>query len=461
MIGFSYSRLQKTHDHDGLSVLISQTQILFSSIFAKDQIQGQVWIASHMTSEVAFRSCLDMLFEMQGMFQSILSWLSFRSAGIGLFLFLFQSAAWAYPSFIAYGYKSCMTCHYNGQGSGALNDYGRSLFAVEIASRALFDQKVTDDELGQRSGFLGKTQIPWGLRPGLKYRGLYFITNPGSSSSKRTYVWMQGDVSLAIQFDQDQKYVFVAAGGYLPPQQGADGTEENKNRFLSREMYFRWNVADGYFVYAGVMDKIYGLRIVDHTAYSRAKTGNAQNDQTSGVALQYIGENKEISGHVFAGNSQQPSDLRQKGASGMFEYDISEDSRVGASALSSSNDYVNWIRAALHGKRKFGKGNSLLGEFGIIQNKGKSGGDLETGNYGLAEAMVLMQRGYNFVSQLEYYNRTGSTKSADETRWSFGVLAFPMPRTEFRVNLVNGRNISDTGVTPDSWSAQTQFHLSL
>lgn len=370
-------------------------------------------------------------------------------------------SAWAYPSFIAYGYKSCMTCHYNGHGSGALNDYGRSLFAVEIASRALYDKKITDDELGQRSGFLGKTVIPWGLRPGLKYRGLYFATNPGSASSKRNYIWMQGDLSLAIQFDQDQKYVFVAAGGYLPPQRGSDGTEENKNRLLSREMYLRWNVAEGYFIYAGLMDKIYGLRVVDHTSYARAMTGNGQNDQTNGVALQYIGENKEISGHAYTGNSQQPADLRQKGFSGMFEYDLSEDSRIGTSALSSSNDYLNWLRFAGHAKRKFGKGNSLLGEFGIIQNKPKGSGDTETGNYGLAEAMLFIQRGYNFISQIEYYNKTASTKSADETKWSIGLLIFPLPRTELRVNFVNGRNISDTGVTADTWSAQTQLHLSL
>ena len=408
---------------------------------------------------VAFIQCSDMLILMIRRF--VFSVKPFQFAFISALLLFSGQTAWSYPSFIGYGYKSCMTCHYNGHGSGALNDYGRSLFAVEIASRAIYDKNVTDDELGQRSGFLGKTEIPWGLRPGLKYRGLYYATNPGSSTSKRSYIWMQGDVSLAIQFDQDQKYVAVATGGYLPAQRGSDGSEENKNRIVSREMYVRWNVKEGYFLYAGLMDKIYGLRIVDHTAYSRAQTGNGQNDQTQGIALQYIGDNKEISGHAYIGNSQQPSDLRQKGFSGMFEYDLSEDSRIGTSVLSSSNDYINWLRFAGHGKRKFGKGNSLLGEFGIIQNKPKSNGDLETGNYGMAEAMLYIRRGYNFISQVEYYNRTGSTKSADETKWSFGLLAFPMPKTEFRFNLVNGRNISDTGVSPDVWSAQTQLHLSL
>ncbi|MFN7904728.1 MAG: hypothetical protein ACK5P5_06045 [Pseudobdellovibrionaceae bacterium] len=379
----------------------------------------------------------------------------------GVISLLCTTQAWAYPSFIGYGYKTCMTCHYNGHGSGALNDYGRSLWAVEIAARSLFDKKTTDEELGQKSGFLGKTEIPWGLRPGIKYRGLYYATNPGSQSSRKDYIWMQGDVSLAIQFDQDQKYIFVASGGYLPPKQGSDGTEENKNRILSRELYFRMNFQESYFLYAGLMDKIYGIRIVDHTSYSRSRTGNAQNDQTAGAALQFIGENKEISGHVFTGNTQQKAELRHKGFSGMFEYDVSEDSRVGTSILSSNNDFINWLRAALHAKRKFGKGNALIGEFGIIQNKPKSTGESENGNYGMAEATLNLTRGYNFISQVEYYNKTGSTKTADETRWSLGFLIFPMAKTEFRFNFVNGRNITDTGVTPDSWSAQTQLHLSL
>ena len=99
------------------------------------------------------------------------------------FLFLtalfFGNNVQAYPDFIGYGYSSCMLCHYNGHGGGALSDYGRGVFASEIVSKGYLDPKITDEELSQSSGFLGKKQIPWWIRPGFKYRGLYFESNPG------------------------------------------------------------------------------------------------------------------------------------------------------------------------------------------------------------------------------------------------------------------------------------------
>ena len=48
----------------------------------------------------------------------------------------------AYPEFIGYGYGSCLTCHYNGAGGGPLSDYGRSLFAVEIAAKPPFSKPL-------------------------------------------------------------------------------------------------------------------------------------------------------------------------------------------------------------------------------------------------------------------------------------------------------------------------------
>src|SRR6185312_17179249 len=90
--------------------------------------------------------------------------------------------AQAYPEFIAYGYSSCLTCHFNGNGGGPLNDYGRALWSAEIAGRA-FTSK-TEDQLGQSSGFFGSTELPYWIRPGLKMRDLEMESSPGSSTHK-------------------------------------------------------------------------------------------------------------------------------------------------------------------------------------------------------------------------------------------------------------------------------------
>jgi hypothetical protein len=379
------------------------------------------------------------------------------------FLFLAPQLSHAYPEFISYGYTACITCHYNGQGNGPLNDYGRALFTTEIASRAIYNSKLSEEQIAAKSGFLGSTELPWWIRPGMKYRGLYFINNPGSQASVKKYITMQADVNLAVQFDKASKLLFVGSIGYQPTpasQTGATDTE-NKN-MISREHYLRWQTTKKFYTYFGLMDKVYGIRIPDHTAYSRAVTGVAQNDQSHGVIGQYYGDGWEVTGNAFLGNLiQEKQDVRQVGFSGMYEYDVAEKNRVGLGFLSSKNDYVEKTRVELHSKLGLMKGNSILTEIGAVKDNPKSAPSDKVGGYLMMQGVYLINRGYNMISTIEYYNSTMTADTPDQTRWTFGLLMFPMPRMEFRTTFVNGRTIQDTSVTKDQWMLQAQMHLSL
>jgi hypothetical protein len=369
----------------------------------------------------------------------------------------------AYPDFISYGYNTCITCHYNGQGNGPLNDYGRALFTTEIASRAIFKDTLSEEEIAERSGFLGSTQLPWWIRPGLKYRGLYFISNPGSEGAVKKYVTMQADLNVAVQFDSKAKYLIVASGGYSPTPASQQANKDPKDKnFIARERYFRWQMDKKFFSYFGLMDKVYGIRTADHTAFSRAVTGLAQNDQSEAYIGQYYGGNWELTANIFFGNiTQEDADVRQKGGSLLFEYDLAEKSRVGTAFLSSRNDYVEKTRFEVHSKLGLEKGNSVLTEIGVVKDNPKMNPSDKYGGYLMMEGVYLITRGYNIISQIEYYNATMTSESPDVTRWAFGLLTFPMPRMEFRTTFVNGRSITDSTVAKDTWMLQAQLHLSL
>lgn len=369
----------------------------------------------------------------------------------------------AYPDFISYGYNTCITCHYNSQGNGALNDYGRALFATEIASRAIFSDKLSEEEIAAKSGFLGSTELPWWIRPGVKYRGLYFVNNPGSKAAVQKYITMQADVSLALQLDQGAKYLVMLSGGYSPTPMALQGKKEDKDKnLISREYYFRWQATKKFFTYVGLMDKVYGIRTADHTAYSRAVTGVAQNDQSHGIITQYYGGSWELTANAFFGNLQQEeAELRQKGGSLMFEYDAAEKNRVGASVLQSKNNFVEKSRFEVHSKMGLDKGNSLLTEIGFVRDNPFANPSTKVGGYLMMEGLYLITRGYNLLTQIEYYNASLSPATPDMTRWTFGVLMFPMPKMEVRTSFVNGRSISDTTVSKDQWMLQGQIHLSL
>ncbi|HEY8270323.1 MAG TPA: hypothetical protein VIG33_05500 [Pseudobdellovibrionaceae bacterium] len=377
--------------------------------------------------------------------------------------FFIPEASNAYPDFISYGYNTCITCHYNGQGNGPLNDYGRALFTTEIAARDVFNKGLSEEEIAAKSGFLGSTELPWWIRPGLKYRGLYFINNPGSEAAVKKYVIMQTDLNVAVQFDPKAKYLFIASGGYSPTPASQQANKDPKDKnFISREHYFRWQANKKFFSYFGLMDKVYGVRTVDHTAFSRVVTGIAQNDQAHGVIGQYYGGSWELTGNIFLGNLlQEEANVRQQGASIMAEYDMAEKNRVGTSFLFSKNDYLDKTRFELHSKLGLDKGNSLLTEIGFVKDNPKLSPSNKYGGYLMMEGVYLITRGYNIISQIEYYNATLSPESPDMTRWTFGLLMFPMPRMEFRTTFVNGRSITDTTVTNDLWMLQAQLHISL
>lgn len=384
-------------------------------------------------------------------------------ARICLILGLFVSSyAWSYPEFIGYKYASCLTCHFNGNGNGPLNDYGRALWAAEIAGKA-FAGGRNDEQLGEASGFFGSKQLPYWIRPGFKLRQLQMQINPGAKAADNRRILMQSDFSLALFADRDQRYGFIGSIGYAPEPQRLQTSEngEKVDNWISREHYLRYQVNEPLWVYAGMMDKVFGIRQVNHYAYSRAKTGLAQNDQAHGVVVQYIQSNYEISGNVFAGNLYQEAERRQKGASSMFEYEVKPNWRLGSSVLASANDFVDNQRLAIHSRAGYGMGQAILAEIGLIRNKlkGQVGKD---GYYIYTEAMHRIVRGYHLFITGEAYKDEFKSKSADQVRMGFGILAFPMQRLEFRFEGINTLpNVAGTEVQQDSWIFLGQIHLSL
>lgn len=376
-------------------------------------------------------------------------------------IFFFSHSAQAYPEFIGYKYASCLTCHFNGHGGGALNDYGRALWATEIAARP-FTKDQSDEEISASSGFLGKTQLPWWIRPGVKVRELAYQTNPGSSDATTRTILMQADANVALLFNEEQSIIFVGSYGYAPvPQrlQGVPGVAKPKE-WVSREHYFRFQLGENWYTYLGMMDKPYGIRIVNHTAYSRSRTGLAQNDQAHGVVLQYVGEKWENSIDVFAGNLFQDKDLRQQGASAIFDYAIDPELRVGLSVLSSTNDYIALTRTGLHLRSGQGNGSSILIDLGYLGDKPKNSA-AKKGYYIYSQATQKIVRGYHLFATGQAYKEDMVISKADFIKFGFGFLTFPMAKTEFRLEAESTRKNSTGEVQPDVWAIMAQLHLAL
>ncbi len=373
-------------------------------------------------------------------------------------IFYIGDRAAAYSGFIGYGYTSCVTCHYNAFGNGPLNDYGRALWATEIAGRAFRSNTITDETLAEQSGFFGKNRLPYWLRPAISYRGMYYYQNPANNPQGR-YITMQADFMNVIRFDKKDRFLAVATIGYAPtPRLATSGDSETSSNLISREHYFRIWLNKTFILQVGMQDKVYGLRIPDHNAFSRAETQLAQNDQAHGAALHFTKGLWEGGIEAFAGNLFQTSDLRQKGASTMVEYDVAEKFRIGGSALYSKNNYLQLGMGAFHSRLGIGKGSSFIFELGAI-NKKPTDGTATTNPYGLFQSLLNLGKGFYFLNTMEYDTADFPKLKTRFMRFTPGIQYFPAQRIEVRVEAMNSRAFDPDGIRRDTWDILSQLHL--
>jgi hypothetical protein len=377
-----------------------------------------------------------------------------------IFCLFYGSISLGYPNFISYGYKSCLTCHFNGNGGGPLNDYGRALFASEFTARTFTDK--SPDKLADESGFLGSTELPYWIRPSLKYRGLWLRSDVASSKQADRWINMQGDFDVALNADKKNDYTVVINFGYVPtPRRFQSSNEEKPAQYISKSHYFRWQIDKGLILYAGLIDKAFGIRHADHTAVNRSLIGLGYSDQSDGLILQKITDTYDVSANGFVGNLGQDKDLRQVGFSLTGEYYLDKMFTVGGSVLSSESTYKAEKRYAFMSRLGFTKGKSFIFELGLYDNASKT--TLEKSNkgyYSFLQGLILLSQGYNFITTFQTFKPdVDSTTSAESNSLGLGFMIFPIQRTEFRFELVNVRSVAQENTSPDQWNLQSQVHV--
>jgi hypothetical protein len=383
---------------------------------------------------------------------------TFLLAKILLVTGVFSTQALAYPQFIGMQYTSCLTCHYNPMGNGPINDYGRGVSATGIAGRLTSDAEISEEDLVAHSVFPGVNpeKNTW-LRPFLGYRGLGLENNAFTGNSKRRWINMQLDANLVIKGGARDQYIASFTLGTRPT-----GINDQNNliesKSFSREHYIGWRPIPKVGLYAGKMDKVYGIRIPDHNLSSRRATKTAQFNQVHGLMVHGVGESLEGAAHYFVGDlNEHDEDLRDKGFSGLLEWGVTERQRLGISYMNSSTNLDSQTAMAIHDRIGFGKGHSIMTEWGQISRK-PDGGESTTSRYGLLQTHILWLRGIWLTGTFDYYRR--DTEIKDE---SYGVGPglqwFPWQKTELRLDVLNRRIFSETSTPEDAWQLLMQVHV--
>ena len=377
---------------------------------------------------------------------------------LSILLSLLPRFAEAYPQFIAHGYPSCTNCHFNPMGNGPLTDYGRSVGADGISSGAFYPKSWNEEKIASLSGFLFRTPVQDHVRAQLNYRGMQMVTALGTAFQKSQWINMQAAGQLVLKFLQDDKLTVVGEFGYNPPSTQAKSAGQQNKSFRSREHYVGYRILPEIGVYAGFMDKAYGIRVAEHIAFSRAMPEVTQNDQTHGVMVHGMKDGWEGAIHGFVGNLFQESEYRQKGGSLQVERQLFNDHRLGGSLMYSKNDYVKIASYALHSRLSFNDGSALLLEYGQTEKRSLGNKGDQVGRYGLLQTFSRPIRGLYFIGNIEY-QKTDLSASSSTVRWGPGIQYFPIQKLELRTDLYQTRVFNPNTSTIDSWMLLLQTHL--
>lgn len=363
---------------------------------------------------------------------------------------------YAYPQFIGHGYTSCKNCHFNPWGGGPLTDYGRSVSATAISSRTFYPESMTEEQISQLSGFLFRPPKQKLIRTQINYRGFQLVNNPGSSNNEQErWINMQADARLILNFSE--KFFAVANIGYAPRPSGAPA-DEKQSEIRSREHYLGYNIGPKLSLYAGLMDKVFGLRVIEHIAFSRTFTETTQNDQVHGVAAHYLEKTWELGLHGFVGNLEQDESVQTKGLSLMTERTIFNIHRIGFSLMNSKNEFVNRLSYSAHSKLDLKDGSAILAEVGQTNTKITGAPEDQTARYGLIQTYIRPIRGLYLLTNVEY-SKPDVKVDPYTVRIGPGIQYFPIQKLELRFDLYNTRNFNPNSATTDAWMYLLQTHI--
>jgi hypothetical protein len=249
-------------------------------------------------------------------------------------LFLLGSArtANAYPWMIRHEYSGCIPCHADPSGGGLLTVYGRA--QGEILLRTQYGKAV--DDPGKTGDFLfGLFNLPDPVLLGGDFREAALYVKPQGAPATTDLFLMQGDVTGQVKVSRVRANASI---GFA--QEGAFGaaiTKGSKNNLVSRVHWLGVDLGedDQFLIRAGRMNLPFGLRSVEHVAWTRMYTRTDSNDeQQDGAAFAFNVKGWRGEVMAIAGNFQEsPDAYRERGYSGYLEWDPHPKFTLGASSL--------------------------------------------------------------------------------------------------------------------------------
>lgn len=198
-----------------------------------------------------------------------------RAAAIATLLLSAAGGVAAEPIFLSRQYARCTTCHFSPTGGGLLTPYGRSLSREELSTFGRSSSEPPGREHEFLFGALGDP--PRGVSIGADLRPAHLDVDRAGVRTTRDFL-MNADVTAAFRRGNWTAYGEIGR----QPRRG-DARIASFEHWLAYQTR-RLGARAGRFLPA------YGVRLADHTSFTRATLDLDNDDQVYGLELSYTGD---------------------------------------------------------------------------------------------------------------------------------------------------------------------------
>ena len=216
----------------------------------------------------------------------------------------------AEPMFLSKQYNRCSSCHFSPTGGGLLTPYGRSLSRQELSSTGRRSGNEREHEF--LYGALGGTESRLSL--GLAARPARLSLDFDGGSFNRTFL-MNADVTAAFRSGPWTGY--AEAG-----RQGRTASPVYK----SFEHWIAFQKERGLGIRVGRFLPAFGVRLADHTTFTRTPLRLNMMDQVYAVELSHVSQRRLVQLSIGPGRADSVTGHDGQGATtatGRVQFDLS------------------------------------------------------------------------------------------------------------------------------------------
>jgi hypothetical protein len=351
----------------------------------------------------------------------------------------------AEPIFLSRQYARCTNCHFSPTGGGLLTPYGRSLSREELST---FGSSRGSSSPGREHeflyGLLGDALGP--VSAWIALRPSHLDYDSAGISSSRDFLM---NAELAAAFRRGNWTLYGQVG--RQPRIG-------DTQVTSFEHWVSYKAENGLGARAGRFIPAYGLKLADHTAFTRASLALDNNNQVYALELSYTGARHLVQVSLGPGFADGVDDAARRAftATGRWQFDLRSRVVLVASGLYRDASDVEPRNGALG--LAFGVApTSRLTLWTQADARFQEGTEGEPGYTFLGEAAFEVYRGVWVKLSPQLLTEFGDA-SAGIFRLNVGLTLFPRTHWNVVLSYYDDR-VRKTDTSTKTFLAQLHLYL--